>query len=183
MKKTLAIILCVVLIMALCTTAFAEGTAAEIPGNPIQATGQMFFTEVITAAVEIFSTVLKTAIAIFGMWILAKLGETAKTETLRKATDHVIDMALQTVDELQQTTVDKMKACNNGKLTSAEIEQLRNDLVDITLKKLSGPVVELLRAGKVDLNTLIIGAGDAYIKSKKENKEAEAAIAAGFTAE
>lgn len=166
MKKLIAIMVCLILIVCMSVPAFAE--AAEVPENPtIQETGQIFLTELLTAAAEIVGTLLKTGLAILGMWLLSVLGRSAKTKHLNDATEKVIEMAGITVGELQQQFVDKWKAENvGGKLTEAQKKELRKKLVELTLQKLSLPMVELLRAAKVDLNELIIGVGDDLINGR-----------------
>ena len=69
-----------------------------------------------------------------------------------------------TVGELQQTTVEAMKAAAaNGKLDEDQIAMLQTDLLRMTKAKLAEPTVALLEAVKLDINALIQGAAEDLI--------------------
>lgn len=164
MKKIIAMLLCLLLVTAMVPVAFAE---AAVPEPTMQETSQMFLTELMSAAAEIVGTLLKTGLAILGMWLASVLGRSVKTKHLNDATQKVIEMAGITVGELQQQFVNEWKEHSvDGKLTEVQKKELRKKLVELTLQKLSLPLVELLRAGKVDLNELIIGVGDDLINGR-----------------
>lgn len=69
-----------------------------------------------------------------------------------------------TVGELQQTTVEAMKAAAaDGKLTEDQIRTLKADLLRMTREKLAEPTVQLLEAAKLDINAMIQGAAEDLI--------------------
>ena len=76
-----------------------------------------------------------------------------------------------TVLELQQTTVDKLKAASaDGKLTKAEIAELGKMLIDGSMEKMSDAAKNVLNSAGVDITAIIKGAGEALIASMKEKK-------------
>lgn len=118
--------------------------------------------------VQILGTLVITALGILGSWLTAKIGYKKELETLNIAKDEVIRVAQLTVQELQQTVVDGLKAhAADGKLTQGEIAALGNTLIAKTLEKLSAPTEALLRGAGVDLEKLITGAGEAMIAQMK----------------
>ena len=80
------------------------------------------------------------------------------------AIGQVTQAAQTTVGELQQTTVEAMKAAAaDGKLTEDQIRTLKADLLRMTRKKLAEPTVQLLEAAKLDINAMIQGAAEDLI--------------------
>jgi len=78
------------------------------------------------------------------------------------------DTAQQTVAELNQTVVEKLKSgAKDGKLTKEQISSLGDDLILLTRQKLAAPVVNLLEAAQTDVNAAIEGAAQSYIGSLK----------------
>ena len=91
-----------------------------------------------------------------------------KLQTVKMATDEAKDAAITTVMELQQTVVDDLKAAAvDGKLTKEEISKLKNDLLSMSMTKLSDTSVKILTAAGVDISAIIAGAGEALIKKMK----------------
>ena len=75
--------------------------------------------------------------------------------------------SMTTVMELQQTTVDGLKATHyDGKLTRDEICELNAKLLNMTREKMSNSVICLLNAAGVDINSYILGVGEEVIKNK-----------------
>lgn len=169
MKKLLAVLVCIALVSFMTVPAFADSPTKAI--TPEDA-GHMFVDEFIISAIDIVGALLSTLITIFGAWLLAKLSQSVKTKTIKSAMETVVDIACQTVGELKQKYSDAWKTANaDGKLTDEEVEALKHMLVSVTLSKLAQPLVDLLRAAKVDLEALIIGAGDDLINSMHDNKK------------
>ena len=82
----------------------------------------------------------------------------------KAAIGQVTQAAQTTVGELQQTTVEAMKAAAaDGKLTEDQIRTLKADLLRMTRKKLAEPTVQLLEAAKLDINAMIQGAAEDLI--------------------
>ncbi len=130
----------------------------------------------IEAGAQVMAMLLMTLIGVFGAWLTVmlnkkyKLGnQTIELANINAAQQQVIAMAKQTVEELQQAIVDDLKESTaDGKLTEDEIDMLKNTLTEKTMAKLSKPTIALLTAAAVDVTTLIIGAGDAWLKRLKE---------------
>ena len=79
----------------------------------------------------------------------------------------------QTVEELQQTLVEGLKAGReDGKLTKEEIASLGEALLDGTIAKKNAPTAKLLAAA-VDTTALIQGAGEAWIAKLKAGNVTE----------
>ena len=84
------------------------------------------------------------------------------------ATDEAKDAAISTVLELQQTVVDGLKAAAvDGKLTKEEIAKLKNDLISMSMAKLSDTSVKILTAAGVDISAIIAGAAETMVGQMK----------------
>lgn len=124
---------------------------------------------IIENIVQIVVTLLITLIGVLGTWLTAKLVKREELKNISAATNEVIQMAQTTVLELQQTIVDNMKAAHeDGKLTKDEITSLGLLLLEGTKEKMSATTASLLNAAGVDINAVIIGAGEALINRMKE---------------
>lgn len=128
---------------------------------------------IIASAAEIVTTLLVTLIGVLGAWLTLKLGKRVELTSINVAMQEVILLAQQTVEELQQTFVDRVKAQReDGKLTEAEIKALGSMLLEQTKKKMSDPTIKLLEGAAVDINALIKSAGESYI-TKMKNEQVE----------
>lgn len=122
----------------------------------------------IEQAVGIAAYLLVTLIGLLGAWLSSKLAKRMELQNIKAATDSVIAATRETVHELQQTTVEKLKAAHeDGKLTQEEINGLGYALLDITESKLADSVKGLLLAAKIDLETLITSTAESYIDKMK----------------
>lgn len=122
----------------------------------------------IEQAVGIAAYLLVTLIGLLGAWLSSKLAKRMELQNIKAATDSVIAATRETVHELQQTTVEKLKAAHeDGKLTQEEINGLGYALLDITESKLADSVKGLLLAAKIDLETLIRSTAESYIDKMK----------------
>jgi hypothetical protein len=127
-------------------------------------------------ALQIAATLLVTLIGVLGTWLTLKLGKSAGLQNIDAAQKELIRAAHITVDELQQTFVADWKTANeDGKLQADEIAALKEHLLNKTLEKLSAPALSLLKGATVDVNGLIAGVGEAWIKRMKA--KAQPAIA------
>lgn len=125
---------------------------------------------IIENLVEIVGALLMMLIGVLGTWLTAKIGKKEDLKTINAAQQEVIAMAGQTVEELQQTVVDGLKASTeDGKLTKEEIETLGEALLAGTLAKMSDTTYNLLDAAGVDIVNLIQGAGEAWISRMKSS--------------
>lgn len=121
--------------------------------------------------VEIVVALVLTLISVLGAWLTAKIGKNKSLENIHAAQQEVMQMATVTVNELQQTLVDGLKAAHeDGKLTKDEIIMLGEKLLEGTVAKMSDTTFKLLDAAGVDIVALIQGAGEAWIKQISEHK-------------
>ena len=121
--------------------------------------------------IHVIEAALLMAITIFGAWLTSIIGKKTALTNINIAKDEVIGAAQLTVEELQQTVVEGLKAAHeDGKLTKDEIAILGQKLLDGVFSKMSTPTAQLLEAAGVDLVSLIRGAGEAWLlEIKKEN--------------
>lgn len=122
-------------------------------------------------AVELTASLLMMLIGVLGTWLSLKLGRRQELSALNAAVGEAVGMARLTVDELQQTVVDGIKAGRaDGRLTKQEVTMLGERLWQQTLEKMSSPAVALLQGAGVDLRALIQGAGEAWIRDMQEKE-------------
>jgi len=123
---------------------------------------------IIENLVQIAATLLITLIGVLGAWLSTKIAKQTELKNIATATEEVISAAQQTVLELQQTTVDGMKAASaDGKLTKDEITELGKLLIDGAMAKMSDTTKNLLNSAGVDVSAIIRGAGEALIAKMK----------------
>ena len=120
---------------------------------------------VIENLVNIFAAALIALIGILGSAITLRLNERTRLGNVNLAQQELMEMSRQTVAELSQTVVDKLKESRaDGKLTENEVKALGVMLVEKTMQKLSKPTEKLLNAAGVDIVALIHGTAEEYIK-------------------
>lgn len=120
-------------------------------------------------AVNIIVSVVVALIGIAGSWLLSKLAKKTELANITAATANLVSMTQQTVNHLQQTIVDNLKAASkDGKLTKDEILMLGDAVLEITEAKLSDSVKGLLVAAKVDIEALIKSAAESYVRDMKQ---------------
>lgn len=125
---------------------------------------------IIEVAVQVLSRLAITLIGVFGSWLLSKMAKKTQLANIQSATNELISAAQLTVLELQQTTVEKLKeAAEDGKLSEQEIKSLGEALLTGAKDKMSAPSIDLLIASGVDINKIIIGAGEALIAQMHKN--------------
>lgn len=124
---------------------------------------------IMTNAVELIAALLMMLIGVLGTWLSVKIGKKQEFQTLAVAIGEAAGMARLTVDELQQTIVNDLKASReDGKLTKQEITMLGEKLLEETLAKMSTPAIDVIEAAGVDIKALIHGAGEAWIAQMKK---------------
>lgn len=122
----------------------------------------------IETIVSIIANLAVTLIGVFGAWLLLQIQKSEKLSTINGAVKELTNAAEQTVLELQQTTVDDLKAASSdGKLTQDEIDALGKKLLKGTLEKMSDSGINVLKAANVDINAIVTGAGEATIAKMK----------------
>lgn len=127
---------------------------------------------IIEQAVKVAACLLITLIGVFGTWLSLKVGKRAEFQTIATALDTLTTMAQQTVGELEQTLVKDMKAAAaDGKLTDEEITALGVTLYNHTVRKMSEPMMDALRAASVDIQAVITSAGEDWINELRRDSE------------
>lgn len=125
-------------------------------------------TVIIETVVQIAATLLITLIGVLGTYLTTKLAKKAELANIAAATNEATEAAQTTVLELQQTTVEAMKAASaDGKLTESEIQELGALLLQKALDKMSNSAKNVLTSAGVDISALITGAGEALINRMK----------------
>jgi len=123
---------------------------------------------IIKTAVEVMSVLLITLIGVMGTWLTVKIGKREELASIAAATNEAADTAKRVVEELQQTTVEAMKAASqDGKLSEEEIRQLGAMLLQKALDQMSVPAMQILAAAGKDISTIIQSAGQAAILAMK----------------
>ena len=119
---------------------------------------------IIETIVSVAANLAITLIGVAGAWLVTQIAKNQKLNTINAAIGELTNAAEQTVMELQQTSVDALKAASaDGKLTKAEIADLGQKLLCGTLDKISDSAINVLYAANVDINALVTGAGEALI--------------------
>lgn len=129
---------------------------------------------IIENIVRIVAALLMMLISVGGAYLTSLIAKHEKLKAISEATQQVIDAAIQTTGELQQTVVGDLKASSaDGKLSKEEIDTLYHDVVVLTLDKLSVPTINLLNAVGADIEAIIHGATEDWINAMKPWKTAE----------
>lgn len=123
---------------------------------------------IVETAAKIVATLLITLIGVLGTWLTATIAKKHELANIAAATDEATKAAQTTVLELQQTTVEAMKAASeDGKLTQSEIGELGALLLQKALDKMSNAAKNVLTSAGVDITALIKGTGEALINRLK----------------
>ena len=126
---------------------------------------ELIVNALIENGVQVAVSLVVALIGVAGTWLSLQIGKVKKLQTVKLATDEAKDAAITTVLELQQTVVDDLKAAAvDGKLTKEEIAKLKNDLISMSMAKLSDTSVKILTAAGVDISAIISGVGEALIQ-------------------
>jgi len=129
----------------------------------------VFMEIIIEYAAQIIAYLLLALLGVLGTWLAGKFAKRQELTNISIATNEAVGAAQQTVLELQQTVVDKLKAAHaDGKLTEDEIKDLGDALVKKSLEKMSVPATKVLAAAGADISAIIKGAGEAMIQNMKQ---------------
>ena len=129
---------------------------------------------IIENIVRIVAALLMMLISVGGAYLTSLIAKHEKLKAISEATQQVIDAAIQTTGELQQTVVGDLKQASvDGKLSKEEIDTLYHDVVVLTLDKLSAPTINLLNAVGADIEAIIHGATEDWINTMKPWKADE----------
>ena len=128
-------------------------------------------TVIIETVVSIVSNLVITLIGVAGAWLVVQIGKHQELKTINAAVGELTTAAETTVQELNQTVVEGLKeASADGKLTKEEIQHLGKLLLEGTLAKMSNAGINVLKAANMDINAIIISAGEALIARIKQQK-------------
>lgn len=133
---------------------------------------EMIVNALIDSGVQVLVALAVALIGVAGTWLTTQIGKVKQLQTVQIAVDEAKNAAITTALELQQTVVDDLKAAAvDGKLTKEEIAKLKNDLLVMSMAKLSNSSVKVLTAAGVDISAIITGAGEAVIAQLKTTGE------------
>lgn len=129
---------------------------------------EMIVNALIESGVQVLAALVTALIGVAGTWITVQIGKVKQLQTVQIAVDEAKNAAITTALELQQTVVDDLKAAAvDGKLTKEEIAKLKNDLLSMSMAKLSDASVKVLTAAGVDISAIITGAAEAMVGQMK----------------
>ncbi len=125
---------------------------------------EMIVNALIDSGVQVLVALAVALIGVAGTWLTTQIGKVKQLQTVQIAVDEAKNAAITTALELQQTVVDDLKAAAvDGKLTKEEIAKLKNDLLAMSMAKLSNASVKVLTAAGVDISAIITGAAEAMV--------------------
>lgn len=151
MKKLLAVILALCMVVMLCACTVQPDSVAGVA---------------VEQGVMIVARVLESAVLILSTWVLAKIGKKKGMENFALAFQMLSEITCQTVGELQQIFVESWKKAG-GKLTDEEIAMLKAELHSRVQQKLDKPTRDLIVAAGCDLDALIQGIAESYLNRIK----------------
>lgn len=161
-KTLLILLLTLSLVLMLCGCAMPEIQTQNADGT-LTVAGVL-----IEQVVTIAARAVETAVMLFAAWALKKFGQNAGMKNLTIAIQNVCNITRQTVGELNQTVVGKLKAANkDGKLTADQMYELRMELYQLVKGKLDTATIDLITASGADLELLITGECESYLAMLK----------------
>ena len=123
---------------------------------------------IIENIVRIVAALLMMLISVGGAYLTSLIARNEKLKSIGMATQQIVDAALQTAGELQQTMVNDLKeASADGKLSKEDIATLGRDVVELTLLKLTQPTKDLINGAGGDVEAIIHGATEAWLEEIK----------------
>lgn len=123
---------------------------------------------IIEVAVQVIGAVLMGLVGVIFAYLGKLIGKSKELEHISSAMEQLEAVVKNVVGELQQTTVEQMKAATeDGKLTPADIEALGKVLFNKSCEQLSNPASETLKAAGIDVEAMIHSVAEAYIERIK----------------
>lgn len=124
---------------------------------------ETFFASLLAGlAPYIVAVVVAVVGALFGM-LLTKLNKNALLKNVAAAVKEVRDNVIEAFGELEHTLVPILKKkAENGKLSDADIEKLKTEILAIVMSKTSTIAQEVLSAAAVDIVALVQSASENY---------------------
>lgn len=127
---------------------------------------------IIEVAVQVIGAILMGIVGIVFAYIGKWMGRNKKLETVSAAMEQLAAVVKNVVGELQQTTVEVLKAASeDGKLTKTDIEWLGKTLIEKAAAQISAPAAETLQAAGVDIEGMIHSIAEAWIAEIKREGE------------
>lgn len=171
MKKTLKCILLALLVLTIVLALAACQRPVEIqtqnPDGTLTVAGVLIEQVVTTVA-----RLLEALVLAYGAWALEKFGKNKKLQNLNLANQELCRIVKQTVRELNQTIVNKLKEESpDGKLTESQIDYLKGALMTLVREKTDEATMALITAAGADLDALITGQCEAYLDVLKERQQ------------
>lgn len=172
MKKTFQKILLVLLALAIVIALTACHEPVEIqtqnPDGTLTVAGVL-----IEQAVTTLARLLEALVLAYGAWALEKFGKNKKLQNLTLANQELCKIVKQTVRELNQTIVNKLKEESpDGKLTQEQISALNEELLALVKLKTDEATIAMITAAGADLDALITGQCEAYLDVLKSRQQA-----------
>ncbi|MBQ6359395.1 MAG: hypothetical protein IJI97_10695 [Clostridia bacterium] len=167
MKKTSKTILLLLLALTMVLVITACQKPVEIqtqnPDGTLTVTGVLIEQTVTTVA-----RILEALVLAYGAWALEKFGKNKKLQNLTLANQELCKIVKQTVRELNQTIVNKLKEESpDGKLTQEQISALNEELLALVKLKTDEATIAMIKASGADLDALITGQCEAYLDMLK----------------
>ena len=167
MKKTSKTILLLLLALTMVLVITACQKPVEIqtqnPDGTLTVTGVLIEQTVTTVA-----RILEALALAYGAWALEKFGKNKKLQNLTLANQELCKIVKQTVRELNQTIVNKLKEESpDGKLTQEQISALNEELLALVKLKTDEATIAMIKASGADLDALITGQCEAYLDMLK----------------
>lgn len=123
---------------------------------------------IIEVAVQVIGAVLMGLVGVIFAYLGKLIGKSKELEHISSAMEQLEAVVKNVVGELQQTTVELMKAeTEDGKLTSKDIYELGKLLVEKATEQLSNPASDTLKAAGIDVEAMIHSVAEAYIERIK----------------
>ena len=123
---------------------------------------------------QLLFELLLLVVSVSFAYISKAVTKSKKLEHIAIAMNELETVVVAVVGELQQTTVEGLKAASaDGKLSKADIEYLGKQLVDKVAKGLSNPAIETLNAAEIDVESMIHSFAEAWIAEIKRSGEHE----------
>ena len=123
---------------------------------------------IIEVAVQVIGAILMGLVGIIFAYLGKLIGKSKEMEHISAAMEQLEAVVKNVVGELQQTTVELMKAeTEDGKLTSKDIYELGKLLVEKATEQLSNPASDTLKAAGIDVEAMIHSVAEAYIERIK----------------
>ena len=171
MKKTMQMILLVLLALVIIMVLAACQKPVEIqtqnPDGTLTVGGVLIEQGVTTVA-----RILEALVLAYGAWALEKFGKNKKLQNLSLANQELCRIVKQTVRELNQTIVSKLKDNSpDGKLTQEQINALNEELLAMVKAKADEATIAMITAAGSDLDALIVGQCEAYLDALKERQQ------------